>query len=239
MKNDDMEIHSFSHQGKKKSQEDAFLIIEDQKLFVICDGVGSSSNGAWASNFIINYIRENSIKYQNDISSLIIDATNALEYQSISEGILTEIATTIVIAKINENSVISTHLGDSKFMFFSEMDASKNFISQDHSLVEELKSAGVLKGNENSFPFKNMITKCISNHKSLHNEDFKTTEIFGLKPGDKIFLCSDGALENIGPNELVSLFVKNFEDTNTNWTYFSDLCKNHSKDNASCIMIQI
>ena len=83
-----------------------------------------------------------------------------------------------------------------------------------------------------------MITKYISNHKLPEKPDFSTTTIQGLKPNDIILLCSDGALENMSPSELGKLFSENPEKMDENWLYFNKLCKDQSKDNASCVMVK-
>jgi protein phosphatase len=233
-----MTIYNFSHQGKKKSQEDAILFMPEHNIFAICDGVGSSSQGALASKYIIDFVRKNETLFGINLENLLIEASKGLEQLSITEGILTEMATTVVIAKVINDTIITAHLGDSKFMYFSHLDESKNFISKDHSLMEELKSAGVINQGENNFPYKNMITKYISNHKLPEIPDFSTTTINGLKPNDIILLCSDGALENISPSELEKLFSENIVQIDENWLYFNNLCQNESKDNASCVMVR-
>ena len=233
-----MTIYNFSHQGKKKTQEDAILFLPEQNIFAVCDGVGSSSRGALASKFIIDFVRINGASFGINLENLLIEASKGLEQLSINEGILTEMATTVVIAKVINNTIITAHLGDSKFMYFSHSDESKNFISKDHSLMEELKSVGVLHQGENNFPYKNMITKYLSNHKLPKIPDFSTTSIVGLKPNDIILLCSDGALENMSPSELGKLFSENLEKIDENWLYFNNLCQNESKDNASCVMVR-
>jgi serine/threonine protein phosphatase PrpC len=233
-----MTIYNFSHQGKKKTQEDAILSMPEQNIFAVCDGVGSSSQGALASRCIIEFVRMNGASFGINLENLLIEASKGLEQLSISEGILTEMATTVVIAKVINDTIITAHLGDSKFMYFSHLDETKNFISKDHSLMEELKSAGVLHQAENNFPYKNMITKYISNHKLPEIPDFSTTTINGLKPNDIILLCSDGALENMSPLKLQKLFSGNLEKIDENWLYFNNLCKDQSKDNASCVMVR-
>lgn len=233
-----MTIYNFSHQGKKKSQEDAILFMPEHNVFAVCDGVGSSSQGALASKYIIDFVRKNEALFGINLENLLIEASKGLEQLSFTEGILTEMATTVVIAKVINDTIITAHLGDSKFMYFSHLDESKNYISKDHSLMEELKSAGVINQGKDNFPYKNMITKYISNHKLPKIPDFSTTTIVGLKPNDIILLCSDGALENMSPIELGKLFSENLEKIDENWLYFNNLCKDQSKDNASCVMVK-
>lgn len=233
-----MTFYNFSHQGKKKTQEDAILSLPGENIFAVCDGIGNSSQGALASMFIIDFVRMHSASYGINIENLLIEACKGLEQLSISEGILTEMATTVVISKIVDDTIITAHLGDSKFMYFSYLDANKNFISKDHSLMEELKSAGILHQRESNYPYKNMITKYISNHKLPDVSDFSTTTINGIELNDTILLCSDGALENTNPSELKKLFSENLDEIDENWLYFSELCKNESRDNASCVMVR-
>ncbi|MEZ4911053.1 MAG: PP2C family serine/threonine-protein phosphatase [Saprospiraceae bacterium] len=234
-----MTIYSFSHQGKKKTQEDAILSFQEQNIFAICDGVGGSSQGALASTFIIDFVKNYGQSFGNNIENLLIEASKGLEQLSINEGIWTEMATTVVIAKmIDDATIITSHLGDSKFMYFSYLDESKNFISKDHSLKEEFKSAGLVNQDNRSFPFKNMITKYISNHKLPNITDFDSTIISGIKPNDLFILCSDGALEHITPTDLGKLFFENILQIDKKWLYFDNLCKDLSKDNASCLMVK-
>lgn len=230
-------VLSFSHQGQKPTQEDAYIIQMDQSTFVICDGVGGSYQGGFAAKFIVNFIKSNGNKYNNDLISLIHDASFELTKGAFAEKILTETATTIVLVKIINDTIFATHLGDSKFIFIPSNSVNSPYISKDHSLKNDLIEAGLISNDNNLKHVRNIVTKYISNHKNLNPEiEIKKFENYSI--GDILLMCSDGALESYSPSDLIKFFSDKSTSLEVKWHIFSDDCKKKSKDNSTCILIE-
>lgn len=232
-----MEVLNFSHIGSRNYQEDSYYIHRENNLFIVCDGVGGSANGAKASQSVIQSIVSEFERYDHNLNSHRIKKIikNAHEdLLGISEG--ANIATTIALLYIDGDVGYTAHLGDSKIYHIRSLE-NYYWYTKDHSLVQELYDAGVLTNEEQvrQHPMRNRITKAVSTIQESQNPTIHKLE--KIKVGDIFLVCSDGVIESFDNRQIFELF-KN-DSIYKSWDILSETCKINSKDNNTCILINI
>ncbi len=234
-----MKVVSFQVLGKRVKQEDSYYISTDQKLFAVCDGVGGSSNGYFASNFITEKIDEkynsSAINSIEEFKSLVVSIINSL-YNIIEE----EVATTLTLLFIHDETAFISYIGDSRVYYISN---AKDLwtVTKDHSFVQELFEAGVLNSEEEmrNHPMRNRITKAISSKTQLDEIDIEMELVEDLHPKDYFVMASDGVLENYSNQEIVDLFTNNYISIEQICHEMEVICLTNSHDNSTCIIIEL
>ena len=242
-----MKIFHFSQQGHRPYQEDSYYIDEETKhLFVICDGVGGHAKGDIASNTVVEYIKgklsknkENKWEVQ-DFQSLFHGAQDALQKVQTDKTGASNMGTTVVLFFLSPLQALTAHVGDSRAYVVKPAE-SKYWRTKDHSLVQELLDAGVLKSESamEDHPMRNRITRALqaAGGKKYVEADVATFD--GLEAGDYLLLCSDGVLEPFPSHSFIDILADvnlSFEEKGET---IRKACEAVSKDNNTCILIQI
>ena len=178
-----MIIKHFQTIGKKATQEDAFYISTDHRLFVICDGVGGRHHGDLASQSIVNELTRH---YESPVSQkrtfgqikkYLNASLQKLETLSDDQNELKGISTTLALLYIKDDQYHTAHIGDSRIILLSSTNTSF-WSTKDHSVVQELYDAGVLKSEMDmrTHPYRNRITRAITaSESSLEDITFQST----------------------------------------------------------------
>ncbi len=225
--------------GKRKSQEDALAISRDKKLFILCDGIGSSDNGLKASNLVCEeiikgYDMGNTIESTADIKELVAAASERLNTKEEQY-----IATTITLLYLDKKKAYFTYLGDSRIYYY-QPSSKRLKRTRDHSLVRDLYDAGILSTEEEmrNHPMKNQITRSLSSTELLKTNDLEVYTINNIVKGDYFMLCSDGVIECFNDKLLKSLFLGNYKFKKIAH-YIEEKTSHCSKDNNSAILIKV
>lgn len=235
-----MRIESFQHIGRRAEQQDAYYISPDQKLFLVCDGVGGMNNGSEASRLAVRIISEyyNSrldITDKEAFKSMIIESISA-----INTLIDKNAGTTLVCLYTDGIKSFHCHIGDSKLFYFDEYDGSWS-ATKDHSIVRELFDAGIIKTEEEilTHPMRNRITKAITPGIMPDQDYLEVEEIKNLNSGDIFALCSDGVLENTTDSAFARIFSEKSSDLQEKVETVRQQCVRQSADNCTLIAIEI
>ncbi len=95
---------------------------------------------------------------------------------------------------------IVANVGDSRAYHYSEKEGAIHQITRDHSLVQELLSAGRLTPEEAAeYPYKNVITRAVGTAPIVSVDIFEVE----LKDGDALLLCSDGLTNEVSESRIL------------------------------------
>lgn len=203
--------------GAKKNQEDYIWPAPgtaslDDRIFIVCDGVGGSQNGEIASRIVSESAGNSLLKTgQTKISTayinqLLSEAKAKLLNYARGHGLSADMATTFtLLIFLNEKAFISW-CGDSRVYHIRNGEIL--FQTEDHSLVNSLVKNGEITSEEAlAHPQKNIILKAIKADDTEPEADgYWMNEI---KDGDYFLLCTDGLLENIGERDIKFLLNQN------------------------------
>lgn len=193
--------------GRKRAHnEDALLLMPEDALEVVCDGMGGHEAGEVASGLGVETVKrffelardpEATWPYRYDRT--LDDPSNLLSVavqwanQRIREAGEAEagrkrgMGTTFVGCLLSGPRATFAWVGDSRGYLFRRGELRP--ATSDHSLVNELLKAGrLLPEDVDSFPHKNVITRALG----MGDEMVIDFSRFDLEPGDICLVCCDG-----------------------------------------------
>ena len=232
--------------GSRNNQEDSVFpklneVSEDDRLFILCDGMGGHDNGEVASLLVCDvlsaYIKEH---WNGDFFSdkLFLNALDEVfckidEYDSES---LKKMGTTLTFLCLHRGGAFMAYIGDSRIYHIRPSEHLILYKSRDHSLAYDLLVAGEISYEELTTYKKNVITRAIMpGMESKPLADIvHTTDI---REGDYFLLCSDGLLEQMNDDELLSILSSDLTDEEKRNVLMNKTKEN--KDNHSAFIVRI
>lgn len=247
---------SFSEIGRKENQED-FLwplpneVTNENRIFLMCDGVGGQDNGEIASETAATAIGTYLSTHLSDDGTVTKGMfENALAYgydalDRIDNGSSKKMGTTMTCLVLHSGGALVAHIGDSRVYHIRPSLSDSNgrtgiiYQSADHSLVNDLLRAGELTEDEAAnYPHKNVITRAMQPHLERRCK----ADIYNLddvKPGDYFFLCCDGVLEQLTNDMLGQILAdENLSDADK-IKMIKNICDGKTRDNYTCWLIPI
>ncbi len=215
----------------------------DQRIFLVCDGVGGAAKGEVASEVTSRILGEGLERGFNSnidelkfaITNLVNTASANLEEYSINHAEEALVSTTLTLAILLEREILVSWCGDSRIIHIRKGEIV--YQSADHSLVAELQRTGEITAEEaRVHPRRNVITRSIS---SSMRTEVAFDIINSVEEGDYLILCSDGILENLTVNAINDLFSQPQLNEKKIESFFQELCHNKTNDNYSMYLLQL
>ena len=191
---------------KRSHNEDNFALIDDEKLFIVADGMGGHASGEVASQMAIETVREFFKATNDDPESTWpykMDKARGYEENRLITGIklanlrifegaqkepkLRGMGTTLVSILVVDDGVLVAHVGDSRV--YRIRDKKLEQLTEDHSLLNDyIKMKRLTEEEIANFPHKNVIVRALGMKDSVKVDLLLDQP----KPGDVYLLCSDG-----------------------------------------------
>lgn len=238
--------------GGRKNQEDSIYPLpgeatDQNRVFVVCDGMGGMDKGEVASAAVCDAISKmceslyDSQKPFTDeeFQRALQQAYDALDAADVKqEGTM---GTTMTFICFHIGGCLVAHIGDSRIYHLRPSMGYPDgvrFRSRDHSLVQQLYDLGEISyyGMATS-PRKNVILKAMQPY-----QDQRTKATFAhitdVKPGDYFYLCTDGMLEQMEDDELLSIVSNPDKTDEEKALQLIELTKNNA-DNHSAYLLRV
>lgn len=243
--------------GRRQNQEDNIYpamgeATPDDRLFIVCDGIGGHEKGEVASNLVCQSISQYFQLRHVTPDQGFSDETlrEALQYaymqlDQADDGAAKKMGTTLTFLFFHRDGATMAHIGDSRIYHIRPCSSPNGggregavlYQSRDHSLVFELFQAGEITYDEmRTSPLKNIITRALQpgEDNRVRADVVHTTDI---QPGDYFYLCTDGMLEEMENDELVSILSTDISDEEKLQRLI--LVTADNKDNHSAYLIHI
>lgn len=195
-----LETSGHTDVGKRKHNEDAFLIDRELGLYVVADGVGGHHSGEVASALTIEVIQRE-VAAGKDLDTAI-----QLANQAVIDGVETGkgkagMATTVVALKLTGTRFEVAWIGDSRAYLW---DGKLTLLTRDHSYVEAQLAAGKITLEEaRVHPRRHVILQAIGlQMEGELNVGHNSGE---LAEGNTLLLCSDGVTDPLDNEQLSHL----------------------------------
>jgi protein phosphatase len=240
-------LYAVSEKGCRANNEDSIypspeVAGSNQKLFLICDGVGGAEKGEIASSMTCDYFStyfSSMLTEENPTPEFIqkaIQYTEAHFDTYVAEHPEAQgMATTLIMLYIGTNGITLAHVGDSRIYQFRNGEI--RYQTEDHSLVNSLIKLGNITSQEAyNHPKKNVILRAIQG--TDRHTDADVTLIQDIQPGDYFFMCTDGVLENLTNETLASVF-KEQASSEIIKDILMESCEGKTRDNFSFYIIPI
>lgn len=192
----------------RENNEDAFLLDQDNLLFLVADGMGGHAAGEVASAMAVETVHHILVDEEEDpdetrlVGDLVADGADALRERlryamnqasvkirrhSEDDPSTRGMGTTLVVLMFEAGQAHLAHVGDSRAYLFRKGRLSR--LTRDHTVVQQEIDAGRLTPElARLVPHKHILTQSVGFHGPV--EPDTTTRV--LESGDVFLLCSDG-----------------------------------------------
>lgn len=203
--------------GQRANQEDNIWpkvgqATDKDFFFILCDGMGGHEHGEVASRIVSETLAEYLRTHANPDTvvddQLLLDALEAayVELDRADDEAAKKMGTTLCLLLFHRGGLTTLHIGDSRIYHIRPAANKLLYQSKDHSLVYDLYQAGEITYEEMATsPQKNIITRAMQPGKDNRCRP-AMVHITDLKPGDYLYICSDGMLEQMDNDALCRLF---------------------------------
>ena len=216
----------FSDPGRTRGHnEDSYLCNDEERLFLVADGMGGHASGETASQLAVSSVEnfvirsrlddiEWPIKYNQNLTSeqnrllaaVTLANTHILE-RAKQDDSMKGMGTTLNGVTIEEDYLAIINVGDSRLYRVRNEEIEQ--ISQDHSFVGEQERKGLLTKEEaRQHPKRHILTSALGVSKQQTKIDVSRTEII---ENDLYLICTDGLYSMLEDDEILTI-VKSVVD---------------------------
>jgi protein phosphatase len=203
----------------------------------VCDGVGGAARGDIASSTAVQQLRKLDTRPSDDLLALVAGAVHRA-HDRIGELVeedpgLNGTSTTLTVALFDGSRVAVGHIGDSRAYLHRNRTLTQ--LTKDHTFVQSLIDEGRITEEESRVhPHRNLILKAVD---GIHEAE---PDLFfvDLAPGDRLFLCSDGACGVLDEDRMSDILSTGSPDYAAVEMVRASLDAG-SSDNVTCIVADV
>jgi protein phosphatase len=197
------EYQAFTDTGqRRRHNEDAYYA--RTPVFVVADGMGGAQAGEVASRAAVDTfadgLPDGGGSPEQRLAELVRRANERIHAMSRQDEARAGMGTTITVAHVGEHEVAVAHVGDSRA--YRLRDGALERLTEDHSLVEEMRRRGQLTDEEaDDHPQRSIITRALGPEPDVVVD----THSWKAEAGDVFLLCSDGLTSMVGEAQLAEV----------------------------------
>ncbi|MHB1846033.1 MAG: Stp1/IreP family PP2C-type Ser/Thr phosphatase [Deltaproteobacteria bacterium] len=249
-----IQVAGTTHVGMKRNHnEDNYLLLPEQRLFVVADGMGGHSSGEVASKIAVDELAgffDRTGRDEDATWPYKLDRTRTYEENRLITGIKLAnlriferaqlearykgMGTTIVTVHFSKDQIHVGHVGDSRVYRFRSGVLTQ--LTEDHSLLNDYIKAKKLTPEEiEKFPHKNVIVR------ALGMKDSVQVDVSCQQPvaGDVFLLCSDG-LSGMVPDPKITEILSATSDLEKAAAQLIDAANaNGGVDNVTVVLARV
>lgn len=231
----------------RRENQDAFAVREEtdsgHTICVVCDGMGGAAGGKLASRIAVTTYLEELEKVLTasmdpeqlrEASSYAVSLANrAIQAAAGESPEYSGMGTTLVSAVVYAGGAVITNVGDSRAYHIAAGAITR--ITRDHSLVQSMVERGDITAEEaRRHPNRNLITRALGPDIDAECDGY----ICPLAAGDFLLLCSDGLVNTVTDQEMLSE-VLNGQGLEQSLERLLQIAKEHgAPDNVTAVLLQ-
>jgi PPM family protein phosphatase len=202
--------------GRRRRNEDAFLLAPELGVFAVLDGMGGYAGGDVASTIGAETIASFYAAVAADPEAtwpFALELGRSLAENRVAAAIRLAnrrirdrrdehhggMGSTVALLSIADSKIVLGHLGDSRIYRLRGGELIQ--LTCDHSLYEQLLAAGVELPPLSEFIHANVITRALG---PMEDERPELSE-HELAPGDRFLLCTDGLSGALEPEQIAAV----------------------------------
>jgi PPM family protein phosphatase len=242
--------------GRKRTQnEDAYLLLQEENLYCVADGMGGHASGEVASRIAVEEMAEffrmtgrddeatwpfkmdPTVSYDdNRVLTGVKLANLRIVERAATDQRLKGMGTTLVAAHVPKGgaTLLVGHVGDSRAYLFRK--GALRQLTEDHSLLNDYRKSRALTPEEiEAFPHKNVIVRALGMKDTVEVDLVKRD----LEDGDVVLLCSDGLSGMVPDARLAELLRAHVGDLKRAGQALVDAANEAGgADNVTCVLVQ-
>ena len=239
---------------KRTHNEDNLLVVAEEDLYMVADGMGGHASGEVASKLAVETIAdffsktakdaeltwpfkmEKSRKYEENRLVTGVKLANLKIYETASSNAKYKgMGTTIVAVLFSGDETFIGHVGDSRV--YRIRDRKLEQMTEDHSLLNDYKKmAKLTPEEEKNFPHKNIIVRALGMKETVQVDICNERP----QPGDVFLLCSDGLSGEVPDEDILRIVNENIESLDAAaQALIQTACDNGGKDNVTALLVRV
>ena len=206
-------IYQESKKGGRKSNQDrmGYCFTRDALLMIVADGMGGHLQGDMAAQIAVQTI---GTAFQHQASPVLkspqrfleaalLDAHHQILHYRTANKLSESPRTTIVACVIQNGAAYWAHVGDSLLYWIRGGEIIAQ--TRDHSKIQSMITQGLASPAEiDTHPDRNKLFNCLG---SPEPPTVELSRKMMLKPGDTIFLCTDGLWSAVPDQSIAASFA--------------------------------
>ena len=189
---------------QREANEDSYF--SRAPLFAVADGMGGAQAGEVASRMAVEAferVDEGAAAPEELLRQTAQDANREIFELAQGDASRSGMGTTLTAALLHGDEISFGHVGDSRAYVFREGKLKQ--ITNDHSLVEELRRQGKLTRDQAAeHPQRSVITRALGPEPNVDVD----TMTFSARPGDVFLLCSDGLTTMLDDEDVAAVLAR-------------------------------
>ena len=243
--------------GRRRAHnEDAFLLLPEERLFCVADGMGGHASGEVASRIAVEQMaeffrvtgRDDEATWpfredpdlgadENRVAAGVKLANLRIFERAQADAHLKGMGTTLVAAHLpgGGRTLLVGHVGDSRAYLVRDGAAAQ--LTEDHSLLNDfLKTQALTPEEIAAFPHKNVIVRALGMRERIEVDLLRRD----LEPGDVVLLCSDGLSGPVPPVRIAELVRAHPGDLDAAARALVAAANEAGgPDNVTCVLVQV
>ena len=203
---------------KRKNNEDALFVDDDQSIYVVSDGMGGHQAGEVASTMVVDTIRDymaRTAEMASPVEPEVRDDTLSAEANRLVAGIrlanqgvheaansrqqLKGMGATVAAVMFTPETMIVANVGDSPVYLVHNGDIEQ--LSVTHNVITEQEAIDPDAVHKIGRQYRHMLTRAMG-LKNTVETDVLEIPFF---QGDKVVISSDGLSDKVSPEEILNV----------------------------------
>ena len=238
---------------KRKGNEDALCLNDEQRLYVVADGMGGHAAGEVASRVAVDAIAEfveltggnqeitwpfgldETISYEGNRLKTAVRHANTRVIEATRESAEYEgMATTVAAVLVDGDIANLAHVGDSRIYLWNGESIEQ--LTRDHSWVnEQIENGAISPEQARSHPLRNVVTRALGGRADLV-VDIQSRR---MAPGDMLLLCSDGLTTMVSDDGIARILRESEGDVaRATSALISEANERGGEDNITVVLLK-
>lgn len=223
--------------GHKRSHNEDSLVA-DPPVFAVADGMGGHSAGDVASDAVVTRLSQldDDVVEPRQIAEALgratVDLTHAVDEAGLGVGTTVTGAALTVVDDVLSWAVFN--IGDSRTYVFEDFALEQ--VTRDHSVVQELVSAGMLDARDaESHPDANVITRAVG----FGDSPMLDVWLLPVRAGTRLLICSDGLTREVSDAHIRERMSDGLGPLETARVLRDDALEAGGRDNITAVIVDV
>jgi protein phosphatase len=229
--------HGVTHQGRRTTNEDAFLVDTNRGLFIVADGMGGHKAGEVASSLAVqaigDFLADGTPASLNVLDEALRLANDHILTVAGEKPDYTGMGTTVAAVYLREGVAVFAHAGDSRVYLFHQAHLTQ--LTRDDSWVAAAMNGISDNAHElEQHPMRHVLTKVVGLRPELQPSVAECPFVIG----DVMLLCSDGVHGAVSERKLGQLLASRSPVAAVAESVVREALNHGATDNVTAVVIR-